>query len=222
MQVPSNLRKIFLVLGFGPFLVLLLALAAWRLWPSAPPEEAIFSIANHRLRFAASYLRSSEVADADRVDLMVLAPDFTPAADDPRRLPAAGESEKKGRAQIFVTLTPAPKIEAGAAVASPGERFGPYLAAEALIADGGLLRRHFEDKSPFAGADLYMAPPDGEEFSALCERPKIPDDGLPDSCLAEFRVEGILTQIRFDPAWLGQWSGLRANTLLLVRSAIQP
>ncbi len=210
-------------MGFGPFVVLLLALAVWRLWPSPAPEEAqVFSLGGHRLRFAASYLRNSEVADADRVDLVALAPDFAPAAENPQRLPAPGESGQKGRAQIFITLTPAGKNEAGAAGASPAERYGPYLAAEALVADGGLLRRRFEDKSPFAGEDLYMAPPDGEEFSALCERPKIPADGLPDTCLAEFRVENILAQIRFDPVWLGQWSALRANTLLLVRGAIQP
>lgn len=217
------MRKTLVVLGFGPFLVLLLALAAWRLWPSSLPDEAqVFTVGGHRLRFAADYLRSSDVADADRVDLLVLAPDFTPAAESPQRLPAPGESGQKGRAQIFIALTPAPKLESGAAGASPAERYGPYLGAEALVADGGLLRRRFEDNSPFAGEDLYMAPPDGEEFAALCQRPKIPADGLPDTCLAEFRVENILAQIRFDPVWLGQWSALRANALLLVRGAILP
>jgi hypothetical protein len=217
------LRKILFLLGFGPFVLLLVALAAWRLWPSPAPEESKnFSLAGERLHFAASYLRSGETQDPERIDLLVLAPDFTAAAADPQRLPAAGEAGDKGRAEIFMTLTPAPKIEGRAAAATPAERYGPYLAAEAQVADGGLLRRRFEDNSPYAGEDLYLAPPDGEEFYARCQRQKIPDDGLPNTCLAEFRIESILAQIRFDPAWLGQWPVLRANTFLLVRGALQP
>jgi hypothetical protein len=220
------MRKTLFIAGFGPIILLAVALALWRLWPSPPPEQArIVELAGHRLRFAATYLRDGDPNAADHVDLTVLAPDFTPAAVNPQRLPAAGEPAQKGRAQIFIALTPAtkfdgPKTEGKAA--APAERFAPYLAAEAQVADGGLLRRRFEDSSPYAGEDLYLAPPDGEEFYARCLRPRIPADGLPDTCLGEFHVEGILAQIRFDPVWLGEWPSLRANTLALVRGAILP
>jgi hypothetical protein len=219
----AALRKILLLLGFGPFVLLLAGLAAWRLWPAPAPQEArTFNLGNERLRFAASYLRNGETLDPERIDLVVLAPDFSPAAADPQRLPSAGEAGEKGRAEIFIALTPAPKLEGRAAAAAPAERYGPYLAAEAQVAEGALLRRRFEDKSPYAGEDLYLAPPDGEEFYARCQRQRIPDDGLPNTCLAEFRIESILAQIRFDPAWLGQWAVLRANAFLLVRGALQP
>jgi hypothetical protein len=212
-----------LLLGFGPFVLLLASLVAWRLWPAPEPQEAkIFNLGGEKLRFGASYLRNGDAQDPERIDLMVLAPDFSPAAADPQRLPAAGETGDKGRAEVFIALTPAPRIEGRAAAAAPAERYGPYLAAEAQIADGGLLRRRFEDNSPYAGEDLYLAPPDGEEFYARCQRQKIPDDGLPNTCTAEFRVNTILAQIRFDPSWLGQWAVLRANTILLLRGALQP
>jgi hypothetical protein len=216
-------RKVLLLVGLGPIVAMLAALALWRLWPSATPDDAvIFSLGGQKLRFAATYLRNPEQAEADRIDLTVLAPDFVPGAADPQRIPAAGDASQKGRAQIFITLTPAPKFEGRAAAATPAERYGTFLSPEAQVGDGGLLRRRFEDKSPYAGEDLYLAPPDGEEFFARCQRPKIPSDGLPNTCLGEFRVEGVLAQIRFDPAWLGDWPGLRANTLLLVRGAIIP
>ncbi len=217
-----GVRKILLLVGFGPIIVLLAALALWRLWPAAPTDEAvIFSLGAQKLRFASTYLRNPEPAQADRIDLTVLAPDFAPGAADPQRVPAAGDPTQRGRAQIFITLTPAPQFE-GKAAAAPAERYGPFLAAEAQVAEGGLLRRRFEEASPYAGEDLYLSPPDGEEFFARCQRPKIPSDGLPNTCLAEFRVESVLAQIRFDPAWLGEWPVLRANTLLLVRGAILP
>ena len=106
-----GVRKILLLVGFGPVIAMLAALALWRLWPSSPSDEAvIFSVGAQKLRFAATYLRNPEPTEADRVDLTVLAPDFSPGAVDPQRIPAAGDKTQKGRAQIFITLTPALKI----------------------------------------------------------------------------------------------------------------
>jgi hypothetical protein len=219
------LRKILLVLGFAPILLLLAVLAAWRFWLAPAPVEALtFDIGGQRLRFASSYVRLPDAIEPDRVDLVVRAPDFTPAATTPARLPAPGEADdpkaaRSGRAQMFLTLTPAPKISGRAEKASPAERYGPYLAPEAQVTEGGLLRRRFEDNSPYANEDLFLAPPDGEEFSARCPRPKIPSDGLPETCLAEFKIESLLLQMRFDPVWLGDWAKWRADALNLVRGA---
>jgi hypothetical protein len=211
------LRKTLLFLGLGPILLVLMALTLWRLWPAAPPEVSRdFLLAGRHLRFQTSYLRATGLTEPDRIDLAVIAPDFTPAGVL-QIIPPTGDAAAKSRAQIFVTLTPAEKNEKAA---SPAERYGPYLGSEAQVGDGGLLRRRFEENSPFAGEDLFLSPPDGEEFSARCPRPKIPADGLPDLCLATFRIEGISAQLRFDPVWLGQWSVLRANVLLLVRGAL--
>ncbi len=221
------MRKTLVLLGLAPLLALLAGFLLWRFWPSPPaPENIVFQIAGHRLRFAANYVRSTDPPDPDRIDLIARAPDFTPGGAAPRRLPAPGENggkdEELGRAQIFLTLAVAPKFDGRAATAVPTERYGPYLEAEAQVTEGGLLRRRFEDNSPYAGEDLYLAPPDGEEFSARCQRPKIPSDDLPSTCLSEFRIEDLLLTMRFDPAWLGDWAHLRANALLLVRSALAP
>jgi hypothetical protein len=222
---PVRLRIILVILGLAPTVLLLAGLALWRLWPAPPPHETLtFDIGGQHLRFAANYIRLPDTIEPDRVDLVVQAPDFSPAAATPARLPASGEAEDKdkGRAQIFLTLTPAPTIDGRAAAAAPAERYGPYLAPEAQVTQGGLLRRRFADDSPYAGEDLYLAPPDGEDFFARCQRPKIPADGLPETCLSEFRIDGLLLQMRFDPAWLGDWARLRANALQLMRGARAP
>ncbi len=218
----NRLRKILILLGLAP-LLLAPGFALWRLWPSPPPTETLtFVLAGRRLHFRANYVRIAESPDPDRIDLVALAPDFTPGAADPRGLPAAGETDAKGRNQIFLSIEPAPKDDGRASTVSPAERYGPFLAAEAQVTQGGLLRRRFEDHSPFAGEDLYLSPPDGEEFSARCERPKIPSDGLPNTCTSEFRIEDLSIEARFDPVWLGDWRRLRANAQLLVRDAMSP
>ncbi|MBB4196472.1 hypothetical protein CCR94_19895 [Rhodoblastus sphagnicola] len=212
------MRRFLLLLGFAPALLVLAGVALWRLWPSPPPPGTVeVTIGAKRLHFTSAYLR--EVTEPDRADLVVLAPDFAPAAADPRRLPGAGEADKAGAAQIFITLTPA-SGEAGRL--APADRYAPHLTPDVQVGEGGLLRRRFEDKSPFPGEDFYYSAPDGEEFSARCQRPKIPDDGLPEVCLAHFAVEGVDVALRFDPRWLPQWAVMRANALLLTRGALAP
>jgi hypothetical protein len=220
---PTRVRKIVLLLGLAPLLMLVAGFALWRLWPSPPPSETrTFVLAGHSLRFPADYVRSVDPADPDRIEIVALAPDFTPGAADPRRLPAPGETDPQGRAQVFLSITPARRDESRAARTSPADHYGPWLAAEAQVTQGGLLRRRFADNSPFSGADLYLAPPDGEEFSARCERPKIPSDGLPTVCTSEFKVANLAVEARYDPVWLRDWRRLRANVMLLVTGAMSP
>jgi hypothetical protein len=215
-----RLRKTLLILGLAPSVLMIVGLAVWRFWPAPPPPETLtFDIGGQRLRFASAYVRMPETIEPDRVDLVVRAPDFAPAAATPARLPAAGEVDDKGRTQIFLTLTPAAKLDRNA---PPAERYAPFLASEAQVTEGGLLRRRFEDNSPYAGEDLYLAPPDGEDFFARCQRPRIPSDGLPDACLSDFRVDGVMVQMRFDPVWLAEWQHLRGNALQLTRAAMAP
>jgi hypothetical protein len=213
------MRRLLLLLGFAPVLLVLAGVALWRFWPSPPPPRTVeVAIGGRRLHFTSAYLREGP-PEPDRADLVVLAPDFAPAASEPRRIPGAGETEKAGAAQIFITLTPAPP-ESG--TVAPADRYSPHLTPDVQVGEGGLLRRRFEDKSPFAGEDFYYSAPDGQEFSARCQRPKIPADGLPEVCLTHFTVEGIDVALRFDPQWLPQWAVMRTNALLLARGALEP
>ena len=210
-------RLPLLLLAFAPGLLLLAGVALWRVWPSPPPPQTLeANIGGRRLHFAAAYLRDGP-PDPDRIDLVVLAPDFAPAGGDPHRIPGMGEAEKAGAAQIFITFTVAAQ-GAGA----PADRYGPFLEPDVQVAEGGLIRRRFEQKSPFAGEDFYYSAPDGQEFSARCQRPRIPADGLPEVCLAHLTVEGLDLALRFDPVWLPQWASLRANAQLLARGALAP
>ncbi len=212
------MRPLLLLLGLSPILLVLALFAAWRLWPSPPsPQTVDLTIGGRRLRIAAAYLRDG-APERDRADLVALAPDFAPAGGDPRRIPGAGEADRPGRAQIFITLTPATSTRSGA----PVDRYAPFLEPEVQVAEGGLLRRRFEEKSPYAGEDLYLSAPDGEEFSARCQRVRLPADGLPNVCLTRFIVEGLDVTLRFDPFWLPNWTSLRANALLLARGALAP
>ncbi|MCW2285581.1 hypothetical protein M2323_003444 [Rhodoblastus acidophilus] len=213
------MRRLLLLLGFVPILLVLGGAAAWRFWPEAqPPQMVEVSIGSKRLHFTSAYLREGPL-EANRVDLVALAPDFAPAAADPRRLPGAGETDKAGAAQVFITLTP---DAGGAGRVAPADQRAPYLAPEVQVSEGGLLMRRFEDHSPFAGEDFYYAAPDGQDFAARCQRPKIPADGLPEVCLAHFSVDGLDVALRFDPRWLPHWASLRANALQLTRGALTP
>jgi hypothetical protein len=215
----GSMRRLLLLLGFASILLVLGGAAAWRFWPSPqPPQTVQVVIGSKRLHFTSAYLREGPL-EANRADLVVLAPDFAPAAADPRRLPGSGESEMAGAAQIFITLTP---DAGGSNRVAPADQRAPYLAPEVLVSEGGLLMRRFDDKSPFAGEDFYYAAPDGQEFAARCQRPKIPADGLPEVCLAHVAVEGIDVELRFDPRWLPHWASLRANAQLLTRGALAP
>ena len=221
-------RLPLLLLALSPILLVLAGGALWCFWPSPPPPQTLeANIGGRRLHFAAAYLREGP-PEPDRVDLVVLAPDFTPAGGDPHRIPgpvngraspAALSADKAGAAQIFITLTPA---AAETAAGAPADRYGPFLEPDVQVTEGGLIRRRFEEKSPFAGEDFYYNAPDGQEFSARCQRQRIPADGLPDVCLTHLIVDGLDLALRFDPVWLPQWPSLRANAQLLARGALAP
>ncbi|MCW2316533.1 hypothetical protein M2322_002081 [Rhodoblastus acidophilus] len=213
------MRRFLLVLGLSPLLLALVGVALWRLWPSPPPPGTVeATIGAKRLHFASAYLRQGP-QEPNRADLVVLAPDFAPTAGDPRRLPGAGEAETAGAAQVFITLTPDVGDPGRLA---PADRYAAYLEPDVQVSEGGLLRRRFEDKSPFADEDFYLSAPDGQEFSARCQRPKIPDDGLPQVCLAHLATDGLDIALRFDPRWLPQWAMLRDHALKLTRGALRP
>jgi hypothetical protein len=214
----GSMRRLLLLLALAPLLLVGAGAALWRFLPAPPPAMVEVAIGAMRLHVRPGYLREGP-AEPNRIDLAALAPDFTPAGDDPRRLPAPGETDRAGAAQIFITLTPVSDDDGKLA---PADRYASWLGDDVEVSAGGLLRRRFEDKSPLAGEDFYYSPPDGRAFSARCRRAKIPDDGLPEVCLTRFETDGLEVALRFDPKWLPQWTGLRDHALALARGAVRP
>ena len=78
--------------------------------------------------------------------------------------------------------------------------------------------RRFEAGSPYDREELYIAPPEGRTFYARCMRPIQPPDGLPESCISEFRQGGLDIRVRFNPELLPHWSQLTEGVRGLVRS----
>jgi hypothetical protein len=204
----------------GPTLVIGGGLALRRSSIAVAPPPVMLKIGEVQLRFAPAYLRQGASGEPDRVELLALAPDFIPVAR-PKSLPSPSEADQSGRDQVFLTLTPAANLASGAAPElSPADRYGRFLAADAQMGEGGLLRRSFEANSPFAGEELYLAPPDGRAFFARCRHAPSPADGLPETCLSQLHVEGLDVLLRFSPALLADWENLRAKAVSLVLSGI--
>ena len=47
-------------------------------------------------------------------------------------------------------------------------------------------------------------------------RPRSPPDGLPDTCIQDFRIGALDVQMRFSPNLLAQWERLREGARRLV------
>lgn len=193
-------------------------LASELLSVSAPPRALIANIGATRLQFPSPYWRYANVdSQTDRIDLIALAPDFRPGGNNPRALPGPGKSAVAGKNQIFLTLVPA---EGPDPVERPVNVYGRFLDAEVREGPDGLMLRRFEAGTPYENEDLYISPPDGRDFAARCSRQPSPGDGLPDTCLVDFRVEGVDAQMRFSAEILGQWRILRENAARFVAGAI--
>ena len=207
-------------LALGPTLLIGGGLALRRPFQPVAPQPVVQQVGEVKLRFASAYLRPGANRDTDRLELLALAPDFTPVVHL-HSLPSPGDADQSGRNQVFLTLTPAAKPEGGAAPEpSPADRYGRFLAADAQMNEGGLLRRRFEASTPFAGEDLYLAPPDGRAFFARCRHAPSLVDNLPETCLSQLQIEGLDVQLRFSPALLTDWEGLRGKALQLVQSGV--
>ncbi len=117
---------------------------------------------------------------------------------------------------VFLTIMPPEgKLQ-------PAERttrlYGRFLQADGWSHPGGLIMRRFVDGSPYEHEDLYMAPPEGRVFAARCTRPRKTPDGLPNTCIAEVRIDGVDVRARFSPDLLSEWEHLLAGIRGLLQS----
>jgi hypothetical protein len=150
------------------------------------------------LRFDAAYLPKSGVRSNDGIELVVAFPEFRP-------LPPTNQNVAPLPDEDIVVL----RLEPEDATIDPTERmaklYASFLINESWSHPGGLVMRRFEKGSPYENEDLYIAPPEGRRFAARCQAPPRKPDGLPSTCLWNFRMNGLDVQMRFAPELLSSW-----------------
>jgi hypothetical protein len=168
------------------------------------------------LRLDPSYLRHQEDRDGGRVSELTIAASFDSFRPAPPIGPLRPGMMQADPDLIVMTLRPAdPALD-------PAERtaklYARFLESDTWSNPGGLVMRRFTKNSPYAREELYIAPPEGRQFAARCMRPIQPHDGLPDTCVAETRVQDLDVNIRFSPDLLVDWDKLLRGVQGLVLS----
>jgi hypothetical protein len=174
-------------------------------------EAEIGSISLHFDRALARFDEQRRGGHQERLDLAVLLPDFRPAG----KLSELGQPlEELSNRIVFLS------ISAPDGTLDPADRFAQlyarFLTPDQSEGPAGLVKRRFEATSPFANEDLYIAAPEGRQFSARC-RPA--EAGLPDICRHEFWRAGLAVQLRFSPRLLADWPNLKARSEALIAAA---
>jgi len=183
---------------------------------NAVPKEPrldveIGTVRLHLDRSLARFDAQRQGGPQERLDLAMLLPDFRPAG----KLNELGQSAQQLSERIvFLSITPPD------GTLDPADQFvklyARFLTPDQWEGPSGLIRRRFDPASPFADEDLYIAAPEGRQFSARCRAAAI---GLPDLCVHEFWRAGIAAQLRFSPGALADWPNLKARSEALINSA---
>ena len=176
------------------------------------PLEAV--VGTMRLRVDPAYLPATGRSSAE-LELLTAFPDLRPAgASVKAAVPMAAET------QVVFRISPQD------ATVDPAERptklYARFLSQQSWSHPGGLLMRRFEAGSPYEKEDLYLAPPEGRLFSARCMAPPQTPDGLPNTCVSDFRVAGLDVQMRFSPELLSSWELLTERGRALITSMVRP
>jgi hypothetical protein len=188
-----------LIYGFLLSVVILTG-GAWLLVPFLLPRSEIAedrvatTIGQLRLTVPAAYLRpgTQSLMPGDPLDIVMTYPGLEPVN--------RAQPERDTRLLIFM------KIERMDGVIDPAERistlYGRFLDAGTFEHPGGLVLRRFEAGSPYAGEELYVAPPDGSTFHARCPTER---SGSGIECLWRMRQEQADITTRMAPELLPHW-----------------
>ncbi len=214
------LMKMFQRILFALTLILALLAGGWTvhsIWTenAAPVHAAVeIQLGKVRLVILPAYIRTVDQrrnGEFPELELAVSARDFR-AAGPPGKLRPGMEDASSG--VIYLTLR---EQENSIEPADrPGRLYVRFLEPRQWSHPGGLVMRRFEPGSPFAGEDLYMAPPEGRLFAARCMRPQQPPDGLPNTCIGEIRQQGLDVRLRFSPELLSEWEHITAGVRGLI------
>ena len=185
--------------------------AFWLLRPEAArgPGYAVARIGAMRLRYDPAYASARQPGDGS-LEIVARFPSFAPVGPG---------SPGRGERLVFVDIEEAdPILPPEDRTAKLYERF---LQTEQWTNPGGLIMRRFEAGSPYEREELYFAPPEGRLFAARCTRPRQPPDGLPESCIADFRVDNLDAHLRFQPDLLPDWERLLEGSRTLVERMLR-
>lgn len=166
-----------------------------------------------RLIYQAGYARfpaGRAGGHLDRLDIAATFPNLEPAGNTSAALDKA--------ALVFLSIGPPERKVAPADLMSL--LYARFLEADVSETEEGLLRRAFQDGTPYDGEDLYFDPPEGRAFAARCAKPTTPPDGLPETCIAAFRESGADIEARFTSALLPHWEKLAEGVRGLAKSMI--
>ena len=209
------MRAMFLQMGAAVLAGAAVGLGLWTYLGGAPAEPvraSVVSVGDVRLTVPPSYLHAG--SNDDRAELVARFPDFRPAArtDD---VTAKTNLDDRFQRLVFLDLKPADgPIDPSDRMARLYERF---LSETSWTHPGGLVARAFEPDSPFAGDELFYAPPEGRAFAARCRKP---DQAArtPVTCTTSFRTGTMDVDVRFSASLLSDWERLDAGAKGLVET----
>jgi hypothetical protein len=181
--------------------------------PAISPSIMEATVGGVRLRFDPALLPEGGARSGANLDLVTVFPEFRPVPRSGKLAPAP---------ETLVTF----RIEPQDATVDPSQRasklYARFLRNDSWSHPGGLITRRFETGTPYENEDLYLAPPEGRRFAARCQTPPAKPDGLPDTCLWDFRMNGLDVQMRFAPDLLSYWELLVDRGHNLVAALIRP
>ncbi len=214
-------RARYLVYAFGAALVAGSGALGWYITQRANQNRTLVAstIGDVTLVYAPAYARFGGGQSGGRFESLEIAatfPDFRPAGDSAIPLAEADGSGKN--ALVFFTFARADKKMAPADMV--GLLYARFLEPGVEETEEGLIKRAFQDGSPYQGEDLYFAPPEGRAFAARCARPTTPSDGLPETCLSVFREGGLDISMRFGRPLLPRWERLAAGARALAQTML--
>lgn len=210
--------------GMMAIAALVLALAGAAIWlllddASQPGTPVAVQVGPVNLIIPRGYIRTAHVRNggyATELELAASAADFRPPQ---KGVKVDAETVDTWARTVFFAVTPSDGS------LNPAERTSKLYARFFEPGDwshpGGLVMRRFEKGSPYEKEELYMAPPEGRLFAARCLRPRQPPDGLPNTCIAEFRMNGLDIRMRFSPDRLADWEKLMQGSKGLIKSFLR-
>lgn len=189
--------------------------------PAAPgaAKPVILHIGKATLELDVNYLRRGAQragGPLERADLIVQWPDFRPAqlvVRDREGVPVPAHPA----GHLLIHIRAAEGADpAGHATAL----YGRFLDGEAWTSGTGLVMRRFRANSPYPDEELFIAPPDGKEFTARCPQQNV-EGAVNGRCLSQMRIAQVDVTVNFDATMLGEWQAMRDGVMNLIARAVR-